>query len=220
MPIIINTGDVTQNGTRVNEWLDYYLAGYDLFKQFEHMSVVGNNDLCGTDPSVLGTGDDVGKSNGYYHHLFNCYEIDTENLIINGKYVPSTYYFQCQVSNNHITRFVNVNSEITFINCRDWFGLDTDNTDVAYNIYTGWTTGNTTATDSPQYTTDFVPIYNTLYTWLNDDAVDECIVACHEIPFTVMTRENMSINSNFTAYRTHSRSLDGKKGSLVGSHLN
>ena len=32
MPVIINTGDVTQNGTRINEWLDYYLAGYDLFK--------------------------------------------------------------------------------------------------------------------------------------------------------------------------------------------
>ena len=51
------------------------------------MSVVGNNDLCGTNPAILGTGDDTGKSNGYYHHLFNCYEIDTENLIINSKYV-------------------------------------------------------------------------------------------------------------------------------------
>jgi hypothetical protein len=57
------------------------------------MSVVGNNDLCGTDPSILGTGDDIGKSNSYYHHLFNCYEIDTEDLIVNSKYVPSVYYF-------------------------------------------------------------------------------------------------------------------------------
>lgn len=217
MPVIINTGDVTQNGTRINEWLDYYLAGYDLFKQFEHMSVVGNNDLCGTNPAILGTGDDTGKSNGYYHHLFNCYEIDTETLIINNKYVPSTYYFECVLPNNSKTRFININSEITFINCRDWFNLGTTDTNIAYNIYTGWTTGNTTSDTDPKYTTTFTPIYNTLYQWLNVDA--ECIVACHEIPFTVMTRENMSINTT-TSYRTHSRSLDGKKGSLVGSHLN
>ena len=217
MPVIINTGDVTQNGTRINEWLDYYLAGYDLFKQYEHMSVVGNNDLCGTDPSVLGTGDDVGKSNGYYHHLFNCYEINTENLIVKGKYVPSIYYFNCVNSQNKVTRFINVNSELTFINCRDWFGLSTEDTDVAYNIYTGWTTGNTKLNESPTYTTEFTPIYNILYQWLN--GTHESIVSCHEIPFTVMTRENMSIGS-IVGYREFSRSLDGDKGSLVGSHLN
>lgn len=217
MPVIINTGDVTQNGTRVNEWLDYYLAGYDIFKQFEHMSVVGNNDLCGTDPSLLGTGDDVGKSNSYYHHLFNCYEIDTENLIVNSKYIPSTYYFDCIV-NDKTTRFININSEITFINCRDWFGLSTDNSDVAYNIYTGWTTGNDEQATNYQYATNFTPIYNTLYTWLNATNT-ECIVACHEIPFTVMTRQNMSITQQ-SGYRTYSRSVDGKSGALVGSHLN
>lgn len=218
MPVIINTGDVTQNGTRINEWLDYYLAGYDLFKQFEHMSVVGNNDLCGTDPSILGTGDDTGKSNGYYHHLFNCYEIDTEDLVVNGKYVPSTYYFECTNPSNTKTRFINLNSEITFINCRDWFGLNTADSNIAYNIYTGWTTGNTTAVETPMYTETFTPIYNTLYQWLN--CGNECIVACHEIPFTVMTRENMSMDVTYPSYRTASRSIDGKKGSLVGSHLN
>jgi hypothetical protein len=153
------------------------------------MSVVGNNDLCGTDPSILGTGDDVGKSNSFYHHLFNCYEIDTEALIVNNKYIPSTYYFDCITQGNQIIRFVNVNSEITFINCRDWFGLGTDNSDVAYNIYTGWTVGNTTSIENPIYKQDgsFTPIYDTLYTWLTDSNV-KCIVSCHEIPFTVMTR--------------------------------
>jgi hypothetical protein len=34
-----------------------------------------------------------------------------------------------------------------------------------------------------------------------------------------MTRENMSIGS-IVGYREFSRSLDGDKGSLVGSHLN
>jgi hypothetical protein len=212
IPVIINTGDVTQNGTRINEWLDYYLAGHKLFAEFEHMSVVGNNDLCGTDPSILGTGDDVGKSNGYYHHLFNCYEINTENLIVNNRYIPSTYYFECTD-----VRFVNVNSEITFINCRDWYNLKVDDNTV-YNIYTGWTTGNTTSVNTPVYTSgEFVPIYNTLYEWLTNK---ECIVSCHEIPFTVMTKENMSVSNTQSGYMTASRSVDGKSGNLVGSHLN
>ena len=219
IPIIINTGDVTQNGTRVNEWLDYYLAGYDLFKQYEHMSVVGNNDLCGTDPSILGTGDDIGKSNGYYHHLFNCYEIDTEALIVNGKYIPSTYYFEYKDSQGKTdVRIVNMNSELTFINCRDWFGLKVSD-NVAYNIYTGWTTGNVESVTTPEYQNNlFTPIYNTLYTWLSGV---KCIVACHEIPFTVMTKENLSLSNDATLHYTdYSRSLDGKSGALVGSHLN
>ena len=230
MPVIINTGDVTQNGTRINEWLDYYLAGHDIFKQYEHMSTVGNNDLCGTNPAILGTGDDTGKSNGYYHHLFNCYEINTEDLIINGKYVPSTYYFECvipkDVNTTKQVRFVNLNSEITFINCRDWFGLtvrdgETLVDDLAYNIYTGWTVSNTGTVENPHnYTTTFTPIYNTLFTWLTASNT-ECIVSCHEIPFTVMTRQNMSISETQPGYRTASRSVDGKAGgALVGSHLN
>lgn len=231
MPVIINTGDVTQNGTRVNEWLDYYNAGRCLFTKYEHMSVVGNNDLCGTDPFVLGTGDDIGKSNGYYHHLFNCYEITDTNLIINGKYVPSIYYFDA----GNI-RFINMNSEITFVNCRDWFDLAIgENTkdkpsDKAYNIYTGWSVGNNTAIEIPEYykhdtvkdMSNFVPIYDTLYTWLEDAQLSDkkCIVACHEIPFTVMTRENLSVNPEIPGYTQSSRSVDGKGGALVGSHLN
>ncbi|MCI7205577.1 MAG: hypothetical protein MSA15_06220 [Clostridium sp.] len=35
IPVLINTGDMTQNGTRINEWLDYYKAGYPLFKHLE-----------------------------------------------------------------------------------------------------------------------------------------------------------------------------------------
>nr|DAE35258.1 MAG TPA: hypothetical protein [Caudoviricetes sp.] len=31
----MNTGDMTQNGTRINEWFDYYNAGHVLFNKFE-----------------------------------------------------------------------------------------------------------------------------------------------------------------------------------------
>jgi len=34
-PVFINTGDMTQNGTRVNEWMDYYNAGKCLFTHLE-----------------------------------------------------------------------------------------------------------------------------------------------------------------------------------------
>jgi hypothetical protein len=102
------------------------------------MNVVGNNDLCGTVPTDLGTGDDAGKSNSYYFHLFYCYEIDedvppiykgTDNVT---RYIPSLYYF-----GNSKRMFLMVNSEITQINCKEWFKA-TFNSE-AINLYTGFT---------------------------------------------------------------------------------
>jgi hypothetical protein len=86
------------------------------------MDVVGNNDLCGADPEILGTGDDLGKSNSFYFHVFHCYEVDESNEklipIIEtddhvDKYVPSLYYFDLPGQ----LRIVMVNSEITIKNC-------------------------------------------------------------------------------------------------------
>ena len=45
MPVLVNTGDMTQSGARISEWYDYYEAGKCLFKHLEQMNVVGNNDL-------------------------------------------------------------------------------------------------------------------------------------------------------------------------------
>ena len=123
MPIIINTGDCTQSGSRVNEWLDYFIAGDCLFNHFEQNNIVGNNDLNCTDIQALGTGDDTGKSNGYYYYLFNCNEVNNfftkdgvdHYPIVNNTYVPSLYYLD---TNNF--RLVMCNSEITPINCREW----------------------------------------------------------------------------------------------------
>jgi hypothetical protein len=99
------------------------------------MNVVGNNDLCGTDQTKLGTGDDPGKSNSFYFHLFYCYEIseDPDRIpIVNNKYIPSLYYFDSLT-----TRYLMVNSEIKDTNCAGWFNLKSNNTTV--NIYTGFT---------------------------------------------------------------------------------
>ena len=74
-PILINTGDMTQSGARINEWLDYYNAGKCLFNHLEQINCVGNNDLCPIDPNDLGTGNDSDKSNSRFFHYFYCFDV-------------------------------------------------------------------------------------------------------------------------------------------------
>lgn len=203
IPVVINTGDMTQNGTRINEWFDYYNAGHVLFNKFEQMNVVGNNDLCGTNVTDLGTGDDLGKSNSFYFHVFYCYDIDESTFvpIVNGKYIPSLYYFE---SKNY--RFVMINSEITMINCNQWFNLK-DGEDTV-NIYTGYTIGT-----NQKYISSFTSIYTMVYNMLNTNK--KCIAACHEMPFTVITNSSIT-----TGQEQYSRSLGPNGAALIGSHCN
>ena len=216
MPMIVNTGDCTQSGARVNEWVDYFNAGEYLFKEFEQLNIVGNNDLCDTNINILGTGDDVGKSNGYFFYIFNCNEVTDENLIINGKYVPSTYYVDTKTTNNQTCRLLFINSEITTTNCRDWFNLkDGDN---IINIYTGLTY-NPNATIEQTYAAAglFKPIYETLYDWTNNQA-NSYIALCHEMPYTVVTNKCLNWNSSNNEYSKFRSLSDANK--LIGSHTN
>lgn len=225
IPVLINTGDMTQNGTRINEWLDYYNGGKCLFDHLEQMNVTGNNDLCGTDPTILGTGDDVGKSNSFYFHVFYCYEVsedaDKTPIILgeNGKkYVPSLYYFdfdECKI--------LMCNSEITRITCRDWYKVRY-NGDVnsPVNVYTGWTVPSSSTDGVLAYyeKEGFVPIYTQLYNILkeNQDGDKKKVIAvAHEMPFTVITLDSMSTEN---AVATNTRSFDTSKSSLVGCHMN
>ena len=208
IPVLINTGDMTQNGTRINEWLDYYNAGLPLFKHLEQMNVVGNNDLCNADESILGTGDDSGKINPYYFHLFYCYQQpNVTNFIYNNTYIPSTYYFGTDKY-----KFLMVNSEVTYNSCVSMY---TPNT--LTNVYTGYTMANSTSDNAFEqtYNSSITPIYNTIYTWLNNNKTAIWVAACHEMPFTVVTHSNLN-----TSTKDKSRSIDSSKGSLVGSHLN
>ena len=222
IPIIINTGDAVQAGCRINEWLDYYIGGECLFDHLEQMEVVGNNDLCMTDFTKLGTGDDEGKSNSFFYSLFYCYQMDPQiPTLIRGlddnyenynglhynniRYIPSLYYFEYNNGDNKI-RFVNVNSEITYVNARDWFRLDIPGTNKQYiiNPYNGYCFSETSG-----YTTHEYVIDNATHTLKTGDTT----VACHEMPFTVVTHANM-LKTSQNSYRSQS----GK--SLVGSHLN
>lgn len=215
IPILVNTGDMTQNGTRINEWLDYYNAGINLFKHLEQMNVVGNNDLCNTNINILGTGDDPGKSNGYYFHVFYCYEVSEDNLpVITGddgvvRYVPSLYYFD---STNY--RFVMINSELTYENCKNWFKKNYNGQVI--NVYTGWCIPNDTEA-SNGYVNTFTSVYTMIYRIFNTLNGKKAIALCHEMPFTVITKDGLSNTEN--VYKNY-RSLSGSGTSLIGSHTN
>jgi len=200
---------MTQSGSRINEWLDYYNAGKSLFSHLEQMNVVGNNDLCGNNFNILGTGDDEGKANSYYFHVFYCYEVETEPgmiPIINNKYVPSLYKIE-------FTDYIllMVNSEITSVNCRGWYNAISGNDTI--NVYTGWTMPSS---GNAQYVNSFTSIYTMIYNMTSNLSGKELIAFCHEMPFTVITAENLENNSTIMG---RWRSQSGAS-SLVGSHLN
>ena len=241
-PILINTGDMTQSGARINEWLDYYNGGKCLFNHMEQMNCVGNNDLCNLDPTILGTGNDPGKSNAKFFHYFYCYEVpNDERLIVKAhdvvvksgtsetgisipedRYIPSTYYFETKD-----VMYVVANSEVTKTTCEKWFGLyggeDNDNNSISINLYTGIeirTNGNYN-NKCQNESRVFYPIYETIYSWLkkNQDGDKKKIVfACHEIPFTVITQASLyNANKDTMSY---TRNYPNGSSSLLGSHMN
>jgi hypothetical protein len=247
VPVLVNTGDMTQNGTRINEWLDHFIGAKSLVNHLEYMCIVGNNDLCGTNVSILGTGDDVGKSNSYYFHVFYCYQTFNLSLsgvttdecgayepnyneseqtitdikpIVNGKYVPSLYYFTIGDYG-----FAMINSEITYVNCRDWFGLVRD--DKVYNIYTGWEVSDTSDSGENQTfinngnTKNFTTVYTMICAILKHIRNKYTICMCHEMPFTVMTTGCMSTAEGVTVqYKRFRSQSDASSPALIGSHLN
>ena len=233
-PILINTGDMTQSGARINEWLDYYNGGKCLFNHMEQMNCVGNNDLCNIDPNILGTGNDAGKSNAKFFHYFYCYEIpNDERLIVKAhdvtandirisisedRYIPSVYYFETKG-----VIYIIANSEITKTTCEKWFGLYSPN-QVGINLYTG-----IEIKSSGDYfnrcqneTQVFYPIYETIYLWLNNNESNggnkKVVFVCHEIPFTVITRASLSNAKGDIMEQT--RNYPNGSGSLLGSHMN
>lgn len=240
-PILINTGDMTQSGARINEWLDYYNGGKCLFNHMEQMNCVGNNDLCNLDPTILGTGNDPGKSNAKFFHYFYCYEIpNDEKLIVKShevtvktatseskitipedRYIPSTYYFETKG-----VMYIVANSEITKTTCEKWFGLYgkvvNDDTQ-SINLYTGIEIRangdyNNTCQNESQV---FYPIYETIYSWLNNNKNGESkkiVFACHEIPFTVITQASLFNSDAGTMANT--RNYPNGSSSLLGSHMN
>lgn len=221
-PILLNTGDMTQSGSRINEWLDYYNGGICLFNHLEQMNCVGNNDLCGIDPRDLGTGDDVDKSNSLFFHYAYCFEVeDNENLVVHAhtgltedRFIPSTYYFKTKG-----ILYVVINSEITKTTCNEWYILRSSGGSNV-NIYTGIEIKEDGKYD--KNTSNFTPIYETLYGWLNDNKESaepkKVIVAMHEMPFTVITKA--SLNKSKSDYMISTRNHPTAANARVGSNTN
>lgn len=239
-PIIINTGDASQSGARVNEWLDYYNGGKCLFNHLEHMYSVGNNDLCDVDPLKLGTGNDPGKSNGRFCHYFFTFEVPndtnlvvkahTSNILTNNdvvtktvvipedRYIPSIYYFKTKD-----VFYLVCNSEITSTTCSKWYGLYSDGKDgsgnhYSVNIYTGI---EIRKDGLYKKTNDFTPVYETLYSWLNENKNGDnkrIVGVCHEIPFTVITRDSLKNGVAKSLVATRNYPTGGT--SSLGCHMN
>ena len=83
---IINTGDICYNGSRSNEWIDYYV-GYEPLDNKEEMFTVGNNDLAPISMADIGNGkESPWKINTYVTDYFYTFEIDPRNpQIFTGK---------------------------------------------------------------------------------------------------------------------------------------
>ena len=104
--------------SRFNEWIDYFKAGNNIFKNTEQMYVVGNNDLCPLDVYTLGVGDDLSKMNPINVEYFFTFELPyVLPTVANGKVLPSVYSF---VYGD--TYFLAMNSEVTDLARTNIFG--------------------------------------------------------------------------------------------------
>lgn len=161
---MINTGDMTQNGNRINEWLDYDNGRSPLY-MLPEMVTVGNNDLTPANVYVLGDGGDNSKINATNMRFFYCYEMNEENppiFTIQGKeiYIESLYSFDFAD-----THFICVNSEISSNTERDVYGLNPQG--VTYDYIRQWCEKD--------------------LEYISSD-IRHKIAYCHEMPFTIITQ--------------------------------
>ena len=243
-PILINTGDMTQSGSRINEWLDYYNAGKSLFNHMEQINCVGNNDLCDIDPHNLGTGNDTNKSNSHFFHYFYCFDLKDEDRLesatednkkfFNGESLVVKAHdctvdgVTTSISDRYIpstyyfktknVMYVMVNSELPEPIGQKWFGLCSTNNKYV-NIYTGIET-NAGGEYDENIHNYFTPVYESLYEWLDGNKKNEnkkLVFAMHEMPFTVITAT--SLNKSKTDQYTYTRNYPTGT-SRLGSNTN
>ena len=166
---LVNTGDMTQNGNRLNEWVDYFDAKGNL-NNLEEMATIGNNDLCPKVVYKLGDGGDSSKINYANINFFYTFEIDEENPTIFGDgeimygYIPSIYSFN--YGNVH---FLCLNSEISEKTETEILGVS-NNKGIIYEKIKEWC-----VRDIEKHSD---------YNWK--------IAYCHEMPFTIITDKVMS----------------------------
>lgn len=191
----INTGDITQNGNRESEWLDYY-DGRKYLRGLEEMFTIGNNDLCGVIEYNLGDGTastyKINHNNVLYYY---CFELDENNLphFHSGDtefWMPSIYSFD--YGEYH---FVSINSE---------FATNT------YKVYTS------------ESGTFMMDAYSQMADWFKKDLqiwkgvttepanCGKCLVYMHEMPYTIITHATASENKVRGGSKLNTTRTNGK----------
>lgn len=193
----INTGDITQDGNRENEWIDYYEGRYRL-RDKEEMFTIGNNDLCGVVEHELGDGTasvyKINHNNIFHYFTF---ELDEDNLpmFTSGDTrfcMPSIYSY-----NYGDYHFVSLNSE---------FASNT------YKVYTD-KEGNFIP-DSYSQMADWFKKDLQIWKGIKNDAnptnCGKCIVYIHELPFTIITHETAIDKSGRSGSKLNTIKTNGK----------
>lgn len=187
---IVNSGDITQNGNRLHEWINYFNNREEIFNDKEVMYTVGNNDLCPADIHEIGIDPDWGKCNPinitYFFTFEHPFGIPQSS---SGHYIPSIYSYHYGD-----TFFLVMNSEITDVTIKDVLFQD-----VSQNIYT----------DTIKAWCD-----NEIAQLTSNPGINWRVSMTHEAPFTLLTAEIIIEYVNSTTFEVNP---DQERG---GSHLN
>lgn len=182
---MINTGDMTQNGNRAGEWIDYFDAKTDYFNNMEEMATIGNNDLSLNVLYKMGNGNDDNKLWHENITFFYTFEVDPDNMPIFTGYdgnlyeIPSLYSF-----NYGKVHFLCMNTEIK---------KETEMNAYGYNF------------GDPHYGVFYPQIKQWCERDIDPYTADTSIwkvVYCHEMPFTILTPTVSEATSTLPAQRT------------------
>lgn len=171
---MVNTGDMTQNGNRLGEWLDYFNGKSPLLNDMEEMATIGNNDLSLNVLYKLGNGGDASKLWLENITFFYTFESDPDNMpIFRGfdgvdYHIPSLYSF-----NYGFAHFLCLDSELK---------KSAEEGVNGYNFGTG----------------NYGNFYPQIKVWCENDiqkyGADVNIAYCHEMPFTIMTPDKVQLS--------------------------
>ena len=166
----VNTGDMTQNGNRMGEWLDYFNGKNDYLNDMVEMATIGNNDLSLNKLYEIGHSSDGDVDKLWHENIefFFTFEINPDDPTVfagyNGEglyYIPSLYSFN--YGNVH---FLCMNTEIK---------------DKSETLPGGYNFGDT----------HWGVFYPQIKAWCERDLQRNSgshwkIAYCHEMPFTIL----------------------------------
>lgn len=202
----LNTGDYTQNGNRMSEWIDYFDARDKGLSDLAEMCCIGNNDLCPKDIYNLGEGEDSDKISSTNMSFFFCYEIDT-SIDASGKdYVPIM---------RGLPKYQSTTGETVDVPILSLYSFDYGNVH-----FLSVNTEITNITESDVYGVEKGSVYPKIKEWCERDIAKakasgntQWIIAYnHEMPFTILTKEYLN-----KVYWKGKRDNNQNRG---GSHIN